>query len=435
MKKRGQVRRLLAGAHLLLAMGLTFAMAVLLQCSVTAEGVRASDLTKFPDMEGREEWDCRAVAYVSSLGAMVGNENGNFLPDKEVTRGEMAAILCRMMDQTEGLKPSECFVDVPLGHWANPYVNQAVEMGIVKGYNEEEFGPEDPVTYEQAITMVIRAAGREGEALASGGYPNGFLAVVDRAVTHTHDRNSRMFDGAGVFYKEGPRDVLSRVDVANILYNCMEYRIRLPLMGYNLADCKVDMTYVTTDPNYTNHHTDDGVRLTRISTRVKSSSGLIGRNMDAFGFDKETDCYGGTFVLGPVWEIFADNCPNGSVFVIGTDSNGKSTYAKDANGEKIRILAEDLNFYLNGEYATLTFDIGPVCDNMANSLDDVDVYLDGNQVESFRILYNTAAQHCTLDVTGIQVVTIRVWGDPEHPTNDFMHDVNKIAIHNSVLTK
>lgn len=135
--------------------------------------------TSFPDVDDYLEYAV-AVDYVSELGIMVGDDQGNFNPYKTVTRAEMATIICRMLNETENLPSSTTFTDVPTSHWANAYVGKAAELGIVNGYGNGKFGPSDPVTYEQAVTMVVRALGGSGFAEALGGYPNGYLMVADR---------------------------------------------------------------------------------------------------------------------------------------------------------------------------------------------------------------------------------------------------------------
>lgn len=160
----------------------------------------------FPDVGGYEEF-AEAVAYVNEAGIMVGDEKGNFNPYKTVTRAEMATIICRMLDQTDSLKASNDFSDVPTSHWANAYVGKAAELGIVNGYGHGKFGPSDNVTYEQALTMIIRAIGGEDEAIQLGGYPDGFISL---AQTYGFTKN----------LTAEKSEALSRADIAVILYNC-----------------------------------------------------------------------------------------------------------------------------------------------------------------------------------------------------------------------
>lgn len=158
----------------------TFAIPVLLAALLT---VHASALT-FGDVGG-DAWYASAVSDVSDIGIMVGDDLGNFNPDKPVTRAEMAIIVCRVLERTldeDAYAPvylvSENFPDVPESHWANGYINKVSFLEIAVGYDNGNFGPGDNVTYEQAVTMLVRALGGGDDATAQGGYPKGFLQVA-----------------------------------------------------------------------------------------------------------------------------------------------------------------------------------------------------------------------------------------------------------------
>ncbi len=131
----------------------------------------------FPDVPEDSDY-AKAIEYISELKIMVGDSQGNFNPDKIVNRAEMATVICRMLNKTENLTTSNVFDDVPINHWANTYIGHAAALGIVGGYGNGKFGPSDTVTYEQAVTMVIRAIGKGDKAITYGGYPNGYLQAA-----------------------------------------------------------------------------------------------------------------------------------------------------------------------------------------------------------------------------------------------------------------
>lgn len=163
--------------------------------------------SSFPDVSGYEEF-AEAVAYVNEAGIMVGDNNGNFSPYTTVNRAEMATIICRMLNVDKDLATSTQFIDVPVGHWANGYISKAASLGVVNGYGGGKFGPADGVTYEQAVTMVVRALGGEPEAQKLGIYPDGYLAAANE--------NGLL---EGISAQRGEQ--LSRADIATIIYNAM----------------------------------------------------------------------------------------------------------------------------------------------------------------------------------------------------------------------
>ena len=132
----------------------------------------------FPDVPDSAAY-AEAAEFLNDVGIMQGDTSGNFNPDKYVTRAQMAAIICRMLGETENLTTDgNRFTDVPASYWANGYIMKVASLGIINGYQDGSFKPNNTVTYEQAVKMVINAAGFSAEAAEKGGYPDGFISVA-----------------------------------------------------------------------------------------------------------------------------------------------------------------------------------------------------------------------------------------------------------------
>ena len=102
-----------------------------------------------------------AVEILGEIGAMVGDDKGNFNPDQDVTRAEMAVIITRILygnnlnvDQFKGMN---IFSDVP--SWAEGFVNLCASLDIVAGVGGDKFDPNATVTTAQASLMLSRALG------------------------------------------------------------------------------------------------------------------------------------------------------------------------------------------------------------------------------------------------------------------------------------
>lgn len=115
-----------------------------------------------------------AIKVLSDLNILNGFEDNSFKPNDIVTRAQMAKILCAALGYQNIGAAAGKFADVPAGHWAAGYIETISSLGIVNGYGNDMFGPEDPVTYEQAITMVVRTLGYE-PAVGNANYPTGYL--------------------------------------------------------------------------------------------------------------------------------------------------------------------------------------------------------------------------------------------------------------------
>lgn len=119
-----------------------------------------------------------AVTVLSNLGILDGYEDGSFKPEATVTRAEMAKIVCETLGYDSMGTSKTLFDDVSSKHWAGGYISTAYGLGIINGYGDGKFGPEDTVTYEQAVKMVVCALGYEPMAANKGGWPAGYTSVA-----------------------------------------------------------------------------------------------------------------------------------------------------------------------------------------------------------------------------------------------------------------
>ncbi len=157
-------------------------LALVLAC-VMVFGTVAMAGSVYPDVADDAIY-AESVKALSALGIIKGDENGNFNPDATITRAEMAKILCTMLGTGDIAPANTIFSDVPSSHWASGYVNYAQQYGCIAGYGDGTFGPEDPVTYEQVIKLIMAALGYTPMAEENGGYPTGYLYVAaDMEVT------------------------------------------------------------------------------------------------------------------------------------------------------------------------------------------------------------------------------------------------------------
>lgn len=183
-----------------------------------------------------------AVSILSGLEIITGFEDGTFRPEETVTRAQMAAIICRTLgyeSQAESSKGVTVFNDVAADHWASGYVNVAQAQGIINGYGDGNFGPEDKVTYEQAVKMIVSALGYDIAATAKGGYPTGYLAIAS-AEGITKGANGRVGDAA------------ARGTIAVLVYNSLEVR----LMDQSHWDTDGTGTYQRDNKNFLTNNLD-----------------------------------------------------------------------------------------------------------------------------------------------------------------------------------
>jgi len=105
-------------------------------------------------------WYYNAVEYMYKNGMMSGTSPTTFGPNANLSRAMLAQVLYNL----EG-KPAVSgapFQDVPANQWYANAVAWAAENGIVSGYGNGRFGPDDPITREQLATILYRYAGKMG---------------------------------------------------------------------------------------------------------------------------------------------------------------------------------------------------------------------------------------------------------------------------------
>ncbi len=122
-----------------------------------------------------------SVARLVALGIINGFEDGTYRPGEPVTRAQFAKIVVSALGVGEAAQyatGSGKFADVPADHWATGYINVAVDVGVINGYPDGTFQPENQVTFAEAIKMIVAALGYTPKAEALGGYPGGYLAVA-----------------------------------------------------------------------------------------------------------------------------------------------------------------------------------------------------------------------------------------------------------------
>ncbi len=101
-------------------------------------------------------WAKDTINNMGSRMVVSGVGNNNYAPNKEITRGEFAAIIVKALGLVPGTGKSN-FVDVEASKWYSGYIQTASAYGILTGYSAMTFGPNDEITREQAMTMIARA--------------------------------------------------------------------------------------------------------------------------------------------------------------------------------------------------------------------------------------------------------------------------------------
>lgn len=107
----------------------------------------------YPDVKATH-WAAAEIAFVQNAGLMVGDDRGLFRPDAPISRGEMAAIASRYKKLT--VTDSASGFQDTIGHWAAKEIEAARTAGILNGYTDGTYRPNDRLTRSEAVKIVNR---------------------------------------------------------------------------------------------------------------------------------------------------------------------------------------------------------------------------------------------------------------------------------------
>ena len=102
-------------------------------------------------------WAFASVERAAELGLVTGYSDGTFRPDTPVTRAQFVLMLWRMCGKPAAAKAAS-FADAS-ADWYQDALSWAVEKGYVNGLSDTRFGPDVPITRQQAMAILFRLNG------------------------------------------------------------------------------------------------------------------------------------------------------------------------------------------------------------------------------------------------------------------------------------
>lgn len=145
-------------------------LAILLCVMLPLGGVQASAM----DEDG-------IVSLMAELNIMVGDDDGSLRLDDAVSRAEFTKMVMNASEYKNNIafnQMTSTFSDVPYTHWAAPYVRLAVTKGVVTGYPDATFRPENTVLFEEAVSICVRLLGYTEEDYGSS-WPSGQISLAE----------------------------------------------------------------------------------------------------------------------------------------------------------------------------------------------------------------------------------------------------------------
>ncbi len=109
-----------------------------------------SDKSSFKDV--KSHWAEKEIEKMTTLGYIKGSDS-KFRPDDSITRGEFVSLIVRILAlETDSYETS--FKDVSSDDWFAPYIASAVSEGIIKGYDDDTFKADNPISREEISSIL-----------------------------------------------------------------------------------------------------------------------------------------------------------------------------------------------------------------------------------------------------------------------------------------
>lgn len=170
-----------------------------------------------------DHWAAKVIDSLAKQGLMKGKEEGKFMPEEQITREEFVTILLRSIG--EEAEPKETrFSDVQKSDWFSGYVEKASELGLVKGYADGSFGAGQEITRQDMAVLLLKAAEITGKELPVLTSPQKFTddgQIADYAKTAvTKLQQAKIINGM----EDGsfaPSRYATRAEAAQILFSIL----------------------------------------------------------------------------------------------------------------------------------------------------------------------------------------------------------------------
>lgn len=166
--------------------------------------VQAENAEDFYDTASLGAEQLEAINAMMRSGVITGYEDNTFRPDNTVTRAEFATMICRLKGYAAN---TPCAFSDSVSHWATNYIDACVREGAVNGVGNNNFDPDGTITLPQASKIVTVV---EGMALPDAEYPDGFVAAAEA---------NGLYDN---MTDTGMESQLKRVDAAMMMYNAVK---------------------------------------------------------------------------------------------------------------------------------------------------------------------------------------------------------------------
>lgn len=186
-----------------------------------------------PDTRGH--WAEKYIAILSQRGTIGGFPDGSFKPDNGITRSQFAAIAMKALNLPPAGRDAK-FSDLSSRHWAYKAISAVSDAGLVGGYPDGSFRPEDKITRAQALVILSKALeSASGDVKVLDRYKDGTKVAAWAVPSVAKAANAGILVNHPDPYSIRPADDATRAEVAALTYQTMAR------LGQKLPDIKTGL--------------------------------------------------------------------------------------------------------------------------------------------------------------------------------------------------
>ncbi|MBS7525873.1 S-layer homology domain-containing protein [Fusibacter paucivorans] len=121
----------------------------------------ANNTVAFEDLGLNDYWAAKKVQRLGNLGIIGGTSVTTFDPSAPITRAQFATLATKMM-KFDNAMPETSFSDVPSNEWYAPYVNAALDFGLMSGRGDGIFDPDGEITQQEILIVLSKILTSKG---------------------------------------------------------------------------------------------------------------------------------------------------------------------------------------------------------------------------------------------------------------------------------
>lgn len=292
------------------------------------------------------------VKLLSELSIMYPFTEDEFRPNDSVTRAEFSVIVTRMLGigNTRTTDKKFGFADMDENYWAYNSLAHIISLGYMGGYSDGTIKPDNPISFGEALKVLVNTLGYNPIAESKGGYPSGYISVaLDIGLLKGVSVSGTVLrkDVAAIIFNALNVDILKASSVGKVT-DYKAYPGQTVLTEYlkiYSAEGLVNGKYLTTLSHYSNEIRNNEVMIGGVVYNADSYPTAA----DYFGFN--VTCYYKTDSDGSRTIKSVIPKKNKTLVLdykqIDSYSNNKIKYAVDNNNYEIE-LDETPNIIYNG---------------------------------------------------------------------------------------